>query len=351
MTTPDPTRTPPATLRRARRAFVLVALVLPVLIVAISSLVLTAWLPSFPADVAIHWGVDGADGFGPAATYLWVLLGVGLGIPTLLAVTTLVAVGAHWGATARLLGATAAGMSAFAGVICLGSLAIQRDLPPSGEVPGIAGVMALAFAALLGVGAMAWFVQPRVQSVPGAALEPRHDVRVGQGERVVWVGTTTMPTGALVFLLLVLLGLVALAVTMLVTGTPLAWVSGLVALVVGFALAATASFRVRVTPDGIDARAVIGWPRKTIPVAEIESARAVRISPFGEFGGWGWRLAPDGRSGIVMRQGPAIEVHRRDHGPFVITIDGAEEAAALLQAYVDRSAGSAAAGETGRVAP
>ena len=143
---------------------------------------------------------------------------------------------------------------------------------------------------------------------------------------------------------------VALAVAMLVTGTPLAWVSGLVALVVGFALAATASFRVRVTPDGIDARAVIGWPRKTIPVAEIASARAVRISPFGEFGGWGWRLAPDGRSGIVMRQGPAIEVHRRDHGPFVITIDGAEEAAALLQAYVDRSAGPAPSGGTERTA-
>ncbi|CAD5138526.1 conserved membrane protein of unknown function [Microbacterium sp. Nx66] len=348
MTTPDPTRTPPATLRRARRAFVLVASVLPVLIVAISALVLMTWLPSFPADVAIHWGVDGADGFGPATTYLWVLLGVGLGIPVLLTITTLVAVGAHWGATARLLGATAAGMSAFAAVICLGSLAIQRDLPPAGDVPGIAGVMGLAFAALLGVGAMAWFVQPRVRAIPGAALTPRHDVRVGEGERVVWVGTTTMPTGALVFLLLVLLGLVALAVIMVVTRTPMAWVSALVALVVGFALAATTSFRVRVTPDGIDARAVIGWPRRTIPVAEIVSVRAVRISPFGEFGGWGWRLAPDGRSGIVMRQGPAIEVHRRDHGPFVITIDGAEEAAALLQTYVDRSAGPAISGETER---
>ena len=51
-----------------------------------------------------------------------------------------------------------------------------------------------------------------------------------------------------------------------------------------------------------------------------------------------------------MRQGPAIEVHRREHGPFVITIDGAEEAAALLQAYVERSAGPAPSSETGRAA-
>lgn len=345
MTTTDPTRTPPSTLRRARRAFVLVALVLPMLIVAVSALVLATWLPSFADDVAIHWGVDGADGFGPASTYVWLLCGVGLGIPALLTVSTLVAVGVHWGPTARFLGAVSAGMSAFASVICLGSLAIQRDLPSSDGVPGIGGVMGLAFGALLVVGAAAWFVQPRVHSIPGAALEPRHDVRVGGSERVVWVGTTTMPTGALVFLLLVLLGLVALAVAMLVTGTPLAWVPGLVALVVGFAVAATASFRVRVTPAGIDARAVIGWPRKSIPVAEIVSARAVRISPFGEFGGWGWRLSPDGRSGIVMRQGPAIEVRRHDRGPFVITIEGAEEAAALLQAYVDRSAGPAPSAE------
>ncbi|WP_101846845.1 hypothetical protein [Zhihengliuella sp. ISTPL4] len=350
MTTPDPTRTPQAPLRRARRAFVLVALVLPVLIVAVSALVLGSWLPSFRADVTIHWGIEGADGFGPASTYLWLLLGIGLGIPILLTVTTLVAVGAHWGSTARFLGAVSAGMSAFAGVICLGSLAIQRDLAPSADVPGIAGVMGLAFAALIAVGALAWFVQPRVRSIAGAPLEPRHDVPVADRERVVWVGSTTMPTGALVFLVLVLLGLVALAAGMAVAGIPLAWVSGLVALVVGLAVAATTSFRVRVTPDGIDARAVIGWPRKTIPVAEIVSARAVHISPFGEFGGWGWRLAPDGRSGIVMRQGPAIEVHRRDHGPFVITIDGAEEAAALLQAYVDRSAGQTPSEGTGRAA-
>ena len=49
-------------------------------------------------------------------------------------------------------------------------------------------------------------------------------------------------------------------------------------------------------------------------------------------------------------EGVQGEVHRRDHGPFVITIDGAEEAAALLQAYVDRSAGPAPSGGTERTA-
>ncbi|MFP3821360.1 hypothetical protein SB658_21920, partial [Bacillus sp. SIMBA_008] len=65
-------------------------------------------------------------------------------------------------------------------------------------------------------------------------------------------------------------------------------------------MVATTAFRVRVTPEGFAARALIGWPRIEIPLDEVESARAVDVSPFGEFGGWGWRIALDGRTGIVI---------------------------------------------------
>ncbi|MGX1585030.1 DUF1648 domain-containing protein [Microbacterium sp. NPDC055502] len=338
MTTHDLTRTPPALLRRARLLFVLVAVAVPVVITAVAAAVLLSWLPSLPGTVAVHWGLDGADRFGAPIVYLWLLLGVGLGLPLLMAATTLAAVAAHWGGAARLMGALAAGMSGFAAVLSLGSLWIQRDLASTAEVPGIGVVTALAFAALLVTGGVAWLVQPRVRPEPGRTLEPRHVVRVADGERVVWVGTTTMPRGALAFLLVVLLGLIALAVWMLAGGITGAWIAVLVTVVVAFAVAATASFRVRVTPEGLTAQAPLGWPRQRIPVDRIVSARAVTVSPFGEFGGWGWRFSPDGRSGIVMRQGSAIEVARRDHGPFIVTIDGAEEAAALLQAYVDRAA-------------
>ena len=144
-----------------------------------------------------------------------------------------------------------------------------------------------------------------------------------------------MPRTVLSDLLVLLLALVALAAYMLGTGVAGGWVVAVGVIVVAFALAATTAFRVRVTPDGLAARALLGWPRIMIPLAEIESVRAVDISPFGEFGGWGWRIAVDGRTGIVMRRGPAIEVARHDRRPFLITIDGAAEAAALLQAYVD----------------
>ncbi|WP_091231423.1 DUF1648 domain-containing protein [Microbacterium sp. 3J1] len=327
---------PPPEVRRARLLFLLVAVLVPVMVTTIGIIVLIGWLPSFTDPVATHWGIGGADGFGPASTYLWLLVAVGLGIPLLLAITTLVSVGAQWGGAARLLGALAAGMSAFALALSLGSLLIQRDADPGSGIPGIGGVMGLSFAALLGVGVLAWAVQPRVRTAPGRSLPPRHAVRVAAGERVVWLATATMPRGALILLAIVLAGLIALAALMLSTGIAGGWVVVVVTVVVAVALAATASYRIGVTPEGFTARALIGRPRMVIPLDEIEHARAVDVSPFGEFGGWGWRVSVDGRSGIVTRRGPAIEIARRGRGAFIVTVDGAEEAAALLQAYVDR---------------
>lgn len=348
----DLTRTPPALLRRARLTFLVVSVIVPLVITAVAVVVLLSWLPTLPAQVVTHWGPGGADGFGPPTMYLWLLIGVGFALPVLMAVVTLASVGAHWGGAARLMGALAAGMAAFAAVTNLGSLVIQRDVTETSDVPGIGGVVALAFAALVVVGVLAWIVQPRVRPEQGRTLEPRHRVDIANGERVVWIATASMPRGALAFLALMVLGLTALAGYMLLTGVEGGWIVALVVIVVAFALAATASFRVRVTPEGFAARALLGWPRISIPLEEVASARAVEISPFGEFGGWGWRIAVDGRTGIVMRRGSAIEILRRDRRPFIVTIDGAEDAATLLQAYVDRSdAPGAMPGDPGKGTP
>ena len=346
MTDHDITRTPPALLRRARLLFLVVSVGVPVAITAGAAALIVSWLPGMTGPVVTHWGVNGADGFGPATTYLWLLLVIGLGVPVVSAIATLGAVGAHWGPTARLMGAVAAGMAAFAAALCIGSLAVQRGLSIPDEAPGIGGVLAVAAAALVVVGAACWFLQPRVRAEPGRTLEPRHAVRVAAGERVVWVGTTVMQRGALAIIGVVLVGLIALAVFMVVTGADGAVGVALVTAVVAAALATAAAFRVRVTPEGFAATALSGWPRVRIPVDEITAVRAVDVSPFAEFGGWGWRFSVDGRTGIVTRRGAAIEIARRGRRTFVVTIDGAEQAAALLQEYIDR-AGDRRAGRGG----
>ena len=335
MTTHDLTRTPPALLRRARLVFLLVAVVVPVALTAIGVAVSVAWIPEVPDPVVTHWGAGGADGFGPASTYIWLGIGVGLALPVLMAIITLGAVGAHWGGAARMMGALAAGLSGFAVALTVGSLGIQRGLSDATQAPAIGGVVLLSFATLIVVAGAAWVVQPRVRPEQGRTLEPRQAVRVSDGERVVWVGTTTMPRAALVGIGVLMFALVVLAVFMFSSGVAGWWVVAVAVIVVGAALSTTAAFRVRITPEGLSVRSLTGWPRTMIPLGQIDSARAADISPFGEFGGWGWRIAVDGRSGIVMRRGAAIEVTRRDRRSFIITIDGAEEAAALLQAYVD----------------
>lgn len=335
-TTPRPAAT--NAVRRARRTFLIVAVAFPALVTTAAALVLASWLPSFTEPVAVHWGADGADGFGPASLYLWVLLGVGFVLPVVLTVATLISVGESWGVAARLMGALAAALSAFAAVTAIGSLAIQRDLPPGAEAPGNGAILGLSLAAQLGIGALAWVVQPRVHAPRQSALAPRRAVDIDGRERVVWLGTTTMPRGILVFLGIVLAGMIALAAVMLSTGTAGGWVVLLVTVAVVVGLAVTVSYRVAVTPEGFSATALLGRPRIVIPVGEIERVRAVEISPFAEFGGWGWRVSMDGRSGIVTRRGPAIEIARRSRGAVVVTIDGAADAAALLQAHVDRAA-------------
>ena len=58
----------------------------------------------------------------------------------------------------------------------------------------------------------------------------------------------------------------------------------------------------------------------------------------GEFGGWGLRLSVEGRFGVVLRQGEAIEVTRANGRRFLVTVDDAATGAALLQALIARDA-------------
>ena len=90
-------------------------------------------------------------------------------------------------------------------------------------------------------------------------------------------------------------------------------------------------FRVRIDRRGLLVRSLIGWPRTRIPLDDIDDVATATIDPLREFGGWGWRIAVDGRRGVVLRAGEALQVTRAKGRVFVVTVDGAAEAAAVLQ--------------------
>jgi hypothetical protein len=104
------------------------------------------------------------------------------------------------------------------------------------------------------------------------------------------------------------------------------------------AAAAGVAFRVRVSAEGLRVRSVLGWPTTRIRLESIEKAEVVTVSPFAEFGGWGWRIAVDGRRGIVLRTGQALQVVHGGGRVFVVTVDDAATAAGLLNALRERAA-------------
>ncbi len=59
------------------------------------------------------------------------------------------------------------------------------------------------------------------------------------------------------------------------------------------------------------------------------------LNPFWEFGGWGLRLDIAGRTGVVTRRGPAIRGSTGRRERVLVTVDGADLAAATLNTLAD----------------
>lgn len=347
----DVTAIPAADLRRARVASLIVGVGVPLVLTGVVLGLILAWIPELPSPAATHWGISGVDGFGAPETFVWLTLILGLVLPAVLTIGAVLIARDHWGGAARLVSAMALGLSGLNAVVNLTSVGIQRGAAEASAVGDV------GFAVLLGLGAfvvlivLGWLVQPHVRPVPAAPLRPAHVASISGGQRVVWMATATMSRVGVIVISVVVVVVVGVTALVAIRMADKLWIPVLTLLLVGAAFACSASFRVRIGPGGLSVRSQAGLPRVHVPLDEIVSVRAVECNPFGEFGGFGWRLGLDGRTGIVLRTGPAIEVERRDKRPLVVTVDGADVGAAVLQAYLDArergAAGSTAASGAG----
>lgn len=333
--------------RRARTAFLWVGVIVPLAVLAVTAVIVALWLPEIPEPSAIHWGTDGVDGYGPGWTHLAVLGGIAVLIVGFALLAWFVQctpaggrsapasdAGARgWSPTARFLGAVNLGLAGLIALVTLVGVGSQRGLVDASQTPDI-GPAVLAGFALLVVGALVgWVAQPKTpRPVPSDAPGATPLVS-SASERVVWIGTATIAPRGLAVLGGAVLLTCGLAAVVLATGdggiaTSIILVSS--ALVVALAVAVTFSFRVRIGPAGLVVRSRVGWPSVRIPASDVAAVRAIEVAPFAEFGGWGLRYGLDGRSGVVLRRGEALEVTRDDGRRFVVTIDDADEAAAVL---------------------
>lgn len=326
--------------RGAYRRFLLIGLLVPLVVAAVAVALQLWWLPSLPDSAAIHWSASGADGFAPRWLYPLLTGALAVGLPLLFAgIARAAARAGEWGPNLRLLGAVSVGTSLGLSLALTWSVAMQRGLTDAADAPGVGTALLVALGVGVVAGVVGWSAQPAVSSTGTAGPGQVAPMMLAEGERVVWLRTTTMSRGGMWALLA---GLLALAVAVFATALAgpdrrLPWIFAGVLVVFLLAVLSTTVFRVRVDESGLTVRSGVGVPRFTVPLGEVATAEAARVQALAEFGGIGIRSVPGRRFGVVLRSGEALRVRRIDGREFVVTVDDASTAAALLTALVARA--------------
>ncbi|BDZ38957.1 DUF1648 domain-containing protein [Microbacterium suwonense] len=326
--------------RRSRTAFLRVGLIAPLALLVAAAVVIVAWMPELPDPMAIHWGEEGVNGYAPKWAYIALGLGIGVAVVVLTAVFAMVAhrlpqssvrpaVG-PWSPTARFMGALNLGLGALIATIAVAGAWIQRGLSDAADAPGIGIPTLIGFVLMAVLTALGWFLQPRSPETEAEQPAPAGSIPLATTERAAWFGTATMARSGVIVLISALTLLAAMTVFFLAAGEDGSWILLIVTAVMAVLIGTMVVFRVRVNGEGLRVRSLLGWPNSRIPLDRIEKVETVQLDPFREFGGWGWRLALDGRRGVVLRAGEALQVTRTDGRVFVVTVDGASAAAATL---------------------
>jgi hypothetical protein len=277
----------------------------------------------------VHWGIDGTpDRYATFGATLATNVALVLLIPSALLALGLVM---HRSARGAVAGVVAALATVSAGIGFGGTLA-QRGggSPVPFPIGWTLGSIALGILLCVVLWRLGRLEPPTVDVRRPPVPEDAARLDVPDTTRLAWTGRATLPTRpVLVVAVLVSLPLAWLALAV----QPWVWLM----LVLGALLVVTFSARVTVDTHGLRVSSLgLTWSR--VPLERVTSASATTVSPLREFGGWGWRLGLDGRRGYVTRAGEALAVHRLDEPDVVVTVDGADAAAAVLNTLAARTA-------------
>ncbi|WP_062303952.1 DUF1648 domain-containing protein [Demequina subtropica] len=312
-----------------------VGVVAPAVLCVAAVLAELGMLGDVPDPAATHWGASGPDGFS-SPTLVPVMTGlVGGVLPIALGSSVLRSIRrGERGFVLRLLPAVALGLATLMGVLMVGSLAIQRGLSDAVDAPSILPVLGWGLGAALALGLVGWFAQPRHEATAAPAA-PARPLALAPGERAVWVGRSEMRAAALAAIVAgVVVATLAAVANWVVGDAAVAIVVSILALVLAFAAASFTVFHVRVDSSGLTVRSAARLVRMRVPVEDVASAAAIEVSGLSQYGGYGIRHIP-GATAVVLRSGQALEVTRRSGRRFVVTLDDAGTAAAVLAAVAE----------------
>jgi hypothetical protein len=268
------------------------------------------WWSALPDPVATHWSAGGRPNghLAPAVAFA-VLAGIS------------VAAAVGVAASGRLPGASV-GLSFVAGTVSVASLSTvlaNRDAASWRD----AHLTLWWVAAAVGLGLLAAVVLAPRRTTAAASVPPVGPaVPVGAHERVSWVGGARGRV------------LVWTAVAAAVFGVALFPVQPVAAVILLLTAALMYEFgvvRVVVGGHGVRVVAALGWPRMTVDLDRIAAARSVDVRPM-KWGGWGYRgsLRLAKRAAWVVRAGDGLQLDLAGGRLFVVTVDDAERAAAVV---------------------
>lgn len=299
-----------------------------------TSLGLIWWATSvrdrLPEPVARHWGMSGAaDGFSSLNTTLAVSLGMVLLVAVPMGLAAVLA--RQPPAMRRFMAGMSAWLAVFLVVLFVDSLRGQLDLTDAADAPlpgaGIGAGMLLGAVVAVGVAALVRVDQGATRAVgPPPATAVRLDP--GSEAALSWSsGPAGLDRAAVVIAAFAGVGLGSLAAVLTWWLLPVAII--VVALVLG-----AGRFTTTIDRDGLTV-GIVGRRILRVPLEDVAGADVVHVDPFWEFGGWGLRLDMAGRTGVVTRRGPAVRVRRGDGSEVLVTVDGADRAAATLNTLAD----------------
>jgi hypothetical protein len=314
----------------------IVALIAP-LVLTLAVLAITFSIAStLPERVAVHWYAAGvADGYG--SPYSFPILIAVICLPLDAIFGAIAVLSSHRGPVTvmtKILAVVGLFITVLLAVALGGTLVLQQGHGSQADVPIVWLPIGFGIAAIVCIGM--WFVLPKAvktQRGGGTVVAP---VALGADERASWIRSATAPAGltwAVVGFMILIAAIVPFSV--LERGGAY-WPISFIPVVIFLIALSNFAWTIRVDSRGVRLRSSLGIPTITVPLATIESAEVIDIQAIAQYGGFGVRWGLNGRFGVILRSGEALEVLRHNGRSVVVTVDDAASAAALINGLVKR---------------
>jgi Protein of unknown function (DUF1648) len=315
----------------------LVALVAPLVFTGAALAITFSIASTLPGSVAVHWNAAGvADGFGSPYTFPILIAVICLPLDAVFGgIAVLSSYRAPVTVMTKLLAVVGLFITVLLAVALGGTLVLQRGHASPAHATIVWLPIGFGVALLVTIGA--WFLLPKAVKAQRGGGTPVAPVALGAQERASWIRSATAPSGLIwgVIGFMILITAIVL-VSVLERGGgiwPIAFIPTVILLIV----LSNFAWTIRVDARGVRMRSSLGIPTITVPLANIASAEVVDVQAIAQYGGFGIRWGLNGRFGVILRSGEALEVLRHNGRSVVVTVDDAASAAALINGLVQRN--------------